>query len=222
MTIDTRRIAVAEIVRGRSRSPDRGVEASILFAGDGGVCPGARNPRAIVATMRVFLVVSILTLASPTPAARAEDGFHAGLNLRADNGAHPIRLIAGFDSEAVDVSLTLDPMVITDGQFDTDLLATARISEHGWGVIVGWRNTSIGILGGREYQEKLVLGIGAPLPLFGDLSVRTRWGFEAATVILKHGADLPPDWISFEQGRDFIDLINFGMYVTFECCHAVR
>lgn len=182
---------------------------------------GALEARAsLMMMMRVFLVVSILTLASSTRAAHADDGLHAGLNLRADNGAHPIRLTAGFDGGPLDLSLTLDPMVITDGQFDTDLLATVRVSDHGWGIIAGWRNTSIGILGGREYQEKLVLGIGAPLPLFGDLSVRMRWGFEAATVILKHGADLPPDWISFEQGRDFIDLINFGMYVTFECCHA--
>jgi hypothetical protein len=169
--------------------------------------------------MRVLVVVVILTL---TRAASADIAPHAGLNLRADSGAHPIRVIAGIDTGALDLSLTLDPMVITDGQFDTDLLTTTRITGSGWGVVVGWRNTAIAILGGREYQEKLVLGIGAPLPLFGDLSVRMRWTFEAATVVLKHGAGLPADWISFKQGRDFIDLINFGMSVTFECCHASR
>jgi hypothetical protein len=172
--------------------------------------------------MRALVVVAILTplalvkLAPPVIA----DGLHAGLNLRVDSGAHPIRVIAGFDAGALDVALTLDPMVITDGQFDTDLLATVRVTDGGWGVITGWRTTTIGILGGREYQEKLVLGLGAPLPLFGDLSVRMRWALEAATVIVKHGAGLPADWISFEQGRDFVDLINFGMYVTFECCNA--
>jgi hypothetical protein len=169
--------------------------------------------------MRVFLVVAILALVRP---ARADIGAHAGLNLRVDSGAHPIRVIAGIDSGAFDISLTLDPMVITDGQLDTDLLATTRITDGGWGIITGWRTTSIGLFGGREYQEKLVLGIGAPLPLFGDLSVRMRWAFEAATVIVKHGGDLPTDWISFEQGRDFVDLINFGMFVTFECCSADR
>jgi hypothetical protein len=173
--------------------------------------------------MRVLVVVAILVeVLARAPAARADIVPHAGLNLRADNGAHPLRVIAGIDGGAVDVSLTLDPMVITDGQLDTDLLATVKVTDGGWGIITGWRTTRIGILGGNEYQEKLVLGVGSPLPLFGDLSVRMRWGLEAATVIVKHGAGLPTDWISFQQGRDFVDLINFGMYVTFECCSAAQ
>lgn len=171
--------------------------------------------------MRLYFVVAILSLicfARPRHA-DADITGHAGLNLRADNGAHPIRVMAGFDTGALDLSLTLDPMVITDGQLDTDLLATWKVTDGGWGVITGFRNTRIGILGGQEYQEKLILGVGAPLPLLGD-SIRIRWGLEAAAVIVKHGADLPTDWISFSQGRDFVDLINFGMFVTFECCSA--
>jgi hypothetical protein len=169
--------------------------------------------------MKLFMVVAILSLARPV---HADVVGHAGLNLRPDNGAHQIRVIAGLDAGAIDLSLTLDPMVITDGQLDTDVLATLRLTDNGWGLITGFRNTRIGILGGNEFQEKLILGIGAPLPVFGDLSVRLRWGLEVATVIVKHGADLPTDWISFAQGRDFIDLINFGMYVTFECCGESR
>jgi hypothetical protein len=165
------------------------------------------------------MVVAILTLASP---AYADVAGHAGLNLRADNGAHQIRVMAGLDADVVDLSVTLDPMVITDGQLDTDVMATWKVTDGGWGILTGFRNTRIGILGGREFQEKLLLGVGSPLPLFGDLSVRMRWGLEAAVVIVKHGADLPADWISFEQGRDFVDLINFGMFVTFECCSATH
>jgi hypothetical protein len=171
--------------------------------------------------MRLYFVVailSLLSLARPRPA-DADITGHAGLNLRADNGAHQIRVMAGFDTGDFDLSLTLDPMVITDGQLDTDLLATWKVTDGGWGVITGFRNTRIGILGGQEYQEKLILGVGAPLPLLGD-AIRIRWGLEAAAVIVKHGADLPTDWIKFSQGRDFVDLINFGMYVTFECCSA--
>jgi hypothetical protein len=172
--------------------------------------------------MRLYIVVAILSLLTRERSVHADIAGHAGLNLRADNGAHPIRVIAGLDAGVVDLSLTLDPMVITDGQLDTDVLATWKVTDGGWGIITGFRNTRIGILGGREFQEKLLLGVGAPLPLFGDLSVRMRWGFEAGLVIVKHGADLPTDWISFEQGRDFVDLINFGMFVTFECCSATH
>src|ERR1044071_3201105 len=133
--------------------------------------------RATVLTMRLYSVIAILSLlcfARPRPA-DADITGHAGLNLRADNGAHQIRAMAGFDTGAFDLSLTLDPMVITDGQLDTDLLATWRVTDAGWGVITGFRNTRIGILGGQEYQEKLILGVGAPLPLLGD-SIRIRWG----------------------------------------------
>jgi hypothetical protein len=35
-------------------------------------------------------------------------------------------------------------------------------------------------------------------------------------VLVKHGAGLPSEWISFASGRDFVDLVNFGMFVTVE------
>jgi len=167
--------------------------------------------------MRAVLAVAVLAVAG---SARADADLHAGLSLRADSGAHSVRGTAGIDMGALDVSVTLDPMVAFDDQFDADLLTTTRLSDGGWGLIVGWRSTAIGILGGHQLQEKLVLGIGAPLPRIGSLPLRTRWAFEAATVVVKHGGGLPTDWISFQEGRDFVDLINFGMFVTIEFGNA--
>jgi hypothetical protein len=169
--------------------------------------------------MKWYIAVVVIALAAP---ARADTELHAGLNLRADSGAHPIRAIAGVDTGPLDLSLTIDPMVITDDQFDADLLTTTKLSDGGWGLMAGWRTTAIGIQGGRQLQEKLLLGISAPLPRFGGLPIRTRWAFEAAAVIVKHGGGLPTDTISFSEGRDFIDLINFGMFVTFEYSNAPR
>ena len=162
--------------------------------------------------MRAFIVVAILAVALP---ARADTIAHGGLNVRVGNSTHPLRLIAGLDTGDVDLSLTVDPMVISDGQLDTDLMATMKLTDPGWGVILGWRTTMIGILGGREFQEKLVLGVGAPLPQLSD-GIRMRFALEAAAVVVKHGGGLPTDWISFREGRDFVDLINFGMFITFE------
>jgi hypothetical protein len=169
--------------------------------------------------MTRLIVVAVVALAVP---AQADTAGHAGLNLRADSGAHPVRVTAGIDTGPVDVSLTLDPMVVFDDQFDADLLTTTKISDGGWGIVVGWRSTAIGIQGGRQLQEKLVLGIGAPLPRLASLPIRTRWTFEAATVLVKHGGGLPTDFISFAEGRDFVDLINFGMFITFEYGSADR
>lgn len=142
------------------------------------------------------------------------DSLHAGLNLRADPGTHPIRLNAGVELACWDINLVLDPMFWTDGQHDIDLYAVKRVSAGGWGVVGGWRTSAVSLLGGHQWQQKLLLGVGAPLPQLGAL--RWRWTFELATVIVKHGADLPSEWIGFAQGRDFIDLVNFGMFVTFE------
>src|ERR1043165_5338637 len=74
---------------GHVRCHSRCVEASTALG----------DHRANVLTMRLYFVVAILSflcLARPRPA-DADITGHAGLNLRAANGAHPIRVMAGFD-----------------------------------------------------------------------------------------------------------------------------
>lgn len=144
------------------------------------------------------------------------DSFHAGLNIRADPGTHPIRAQVGVEYGVLDTTLVLDPMYWTDGQHDIDLLLQWRLVPAGWNVLTGWRTTAIDLQGGTQFQQKLLLGFGAPLPFFGDLPLRAKWSLELAALVVKHGADLPTAWISFDSGRDFIDLLNFGMFVTFE------
>ncbi|HMG55749.1 MAG TPA: hypothetical protein VK601_19755 [Kofleriaceae bacterium] len=142
--------------------------------------------------------------------------LHAGVNLRADPGAHPFRLTGGIDTGVVDIAVTLDPMVVFDDQFDADLLTTTAISDAGWGVVAGWRSTAIAIPGGRRLREKAVVGISAPLPQIGSLPLRARWAVEVATEILEHGAGMATEWIAFSPGRDVLDQINLGMFLTIE------
>jgi hypothetical protein len=158
-----------------------------------------------------WLVVVVMLVGT----AHAEPTWHAGLNLRGDLGTHPIRIGGGAQIDRVDVSLVLDPMFWTDGQVDTDLLAFWAPCPRAWGLFGGWRTSSIGLLDGTQFQEKLLLGVGAPLPQLGH-HIRARFHFELSTVIVKHGGGLPSDWISFASGRDFIDLVNFGVFVSFE------
>ncbi len=159
------------------------------------------------------LVTAGIALAASTAA--AEPTYHGGLDLRAELGTHPIRVGGGVDFGAVDTLLVLDPMFWTDDQHDLDLLAFYE-GASGWGPLLGWRTTIIGIAGGSQKQQKLVLGVGAPLPRIGELPIRARWAFELTALVVKHGGDLPSQWISFASGRDFIDLLNFGMFVTVE------
>ena|SRR5688572_6119572 len=164
--------------------------------------------------MRAIAIVIVLGFLRPPTA--VADGWHAGLDLRVDQGAHPIRTGIGIERGRHDLTLVLDPMFWTDGQHDIDALAYWKLSSAGWGFLYGWRTTAISLMGGHQFQEKLLLGIGAPLPFFGHLPLRARWSFELASLVVKHGAGLPRQWISFDEGRDFIDLLNFGMFVTIE------
>lgn len=148
------------------------------------------------------------------PASVHATPWHAGLNVRGDLGTHPIRVGGGVELGSVDTMLVLDPMFWTDGQHDIDALAFWSPCSS-WGLLAGWRTSTIGLLDGTQFQQKLVLGVGAPLPRLGK-HIRTRFAFELSTLVVKHGADLPSDWISFASGRHFIDLVNFGMFVTIE------
>jgi hypothetical protein len=160
--------------------------------------------------MRVLLVLVLLGAT-----ARA-DGWHAGVNLRVDQGTHAIRAGGGVTLGNHDLTLVVDPMYFLDAQHDLDLLAYYKVASAGWAVLYGWRTTAIGIADGHQLQQKLLLGIGAPLPFFGDLPLRARWSLELTSLVVKHGAGLPTQWITFDPGRDFIDLFNFGMFVTVE------
>lgn len=155
------------------------------------------------------------TATTATPAAPTPFDLHVGLNLRTDLGVHPLRLDGGVRYGAFDVVLVLDPMVITDGQASTDLLLQLR-SDVGIAGIAGWRLTTVGIADGTQFQENLLLGVGMDLPSFFGGALRGQWGLELAMMLIKHGADLPSEVISFESGRHYIDLVNFAMFARFE------
>ncbi len=159
-------------------------------------------------------IAAVIVIGALTASAGADPTqWSTGLNVRADLGTHPIRAGGGLERGPLDVALVLDPMFWTDGQHDIDLLTSWHPCDT-WGGIAGWRVSTIGLAGGDQFQEKLVLGVSAHLPSIAW--VRVRWAFELAAVVVKHGGDLPTDWISFESGRDYIDLLNFGMFVRFD------
>ena len=66
------------------------------------------------------------------PALAHADSWHAGLDLRADPGAHPVRACGGYEHGVLDATLVLDPMALTDGQHDIDLYTHYKLSRAGW------------------------------------------------------------------------------------------
>lgn len=139
--------------------------------------------------------------------------FHMGVNLRTDIGTHPFRFDFGIRTQAVDVTLVLDPMLMIDGQHDADLLV-ARNSD--WSPFAGYRLTTIALANATHKQHKLLVGLVANLPKIGKGTIAGQLGLEMSTLIAKHGAGLPTESLFASNGRDFIDLINFGMFLRFE------
>ena len=83
--------------------------------------------------MRLYFVVAILSLlclARPRPA-DADIAGHAGLNLRADNGAHQIRVMAQYADDAV---AGIDQLLAIAPPDDLERLAVAFASFylHAW------------------------------------------------------------------------------------------
>ncbi|MEZ4365035.1 MAG: hypothetical protein R2939_01965 [Kofleriaceae bacterium] len=161
---------------------------------------------------RARSLVLAVALGCGTAAAARADG-NLGLELRADQSTHPLRISGTARTGGLAGTLVVDPMVVFDGQHDLDLRGAWTRCPDGWGPVLGWRTTAIGIADGHQLQHKLLVGLTAALPrptrrLAAQLTV------ELATVIVKHGAGLPSEWISFASGRDYVDLLNFGVAIT--------
>ncbi|MDQ3341283.1 MAG: hypothetical protein M4D80_39515 [Myxococcota bacterium] len=154
--------------------------------------------------------VVVVVVAMVVASGRAEaDEWHAGLNLRSELGTHPIRIDGGVRLGRLDLIAVLDPMFWTDGENDIDLIAAWRVGN--FAVFGGWRPASIAMATGRQFQHAVLVGAFAPLPKLGPLAL--TWGLEIATVIVKHGGELPSDVISFDSSADVGDNVNVSMFL---------
>ncbi len=162
---------------------------------------------------------------SPTPAhaerARADSeprDWCAGVNLRTDFGTHPLRLGGGVRFGHLSTVVAVDPMVLSDGEHDLDLLAEWLLASSGWAVLAGWRASSIDLHQGRQWQEKAVIGFSAALPSLVGGRIRGRLGLELTALVVKHGGGLPTDFISLgtRTRGGLEDRLHFGLFVRFE------
>lgn len=190
--------------------------------------PSPRSPRAkttqllqLCATLGALLSITLIspTRAHAASAPRVDElsphALELGLNLRTELGAHPLRLDLGWRYKRADLVLVLDPMFWTDGLSTTDLLLSWRF-DSGIQPLGGWRMATVALPTGTQLHQSLVLGVGLALPSFLNHRLQGQWGFELATMIVKHGAGLPSSTLSFGSARDYIDPINFGMFVRFD------
>ena len=165
-----------------------------------------------------ILLAPSLAHSEPARADVAPRDWHAGVNLRTDFGAHLLRLGGGVRFGRLSTIVVVDPLVLSDGEHDLDLLAEWLFVPGGWALLAGWRASSIGLYEGRQWQEKAVLGVGAGLPPLGGGRIRGRLGLEVAALIVKHGGGLPTDVITLSTRTKggLEDRVHLGLFVRFE------
>ena len=151
------------------------------------------------------------------PAAPAESQalglrLTGGLNIRTDYGVHSTRLDFGVRYQDYELDLVLDRMFWTNGQAHTDLLLQWH-NEAGFSGFGGYRLSLIPLLDGPQSQHNLLLGCAADLPQFFGGLLRGQAGFELAMTLVKAGGGLPAEYISFESGRSYIDLVNMALFI---------
>lgn len=135
-----------------------------------------------------------------------------GLNIRTDFGVHSTRLDFGARYQDFELDLVLDPMFWTNGQLHTDLLLQWH-STYGFSGFTGYRLSMIPLLDGSQAQNVLLLGLCADLPRFFGGLVQGQAGLELAMTMVKSGGGLPAEYISFESGRSYIDLVNMALFI---------
>lgn len=183
--------------------------------------PSPITPRTLAICLLIgslLLVGSSAASALTPPGSRDAPGsksFNAGLNLRTDLGAHPLRVDLGFRTRRTDYLLVLDPMFWTDGQSSTDFIFGWRFANRVQ-PIAGWRLNTIKLPESRQFQQNLLLGVALDLPSFWRDRLRGQWGFEMAMTLFKHGGGVPTETISFASARSYLDLVNFGMFARFD------
>lgn len=167
--------------------------------------------------MATWALGALLAAVALVPARAAADepprAWHAGLALRSDLGTHFARLAGGVRRGGWDLTLVLDPLVATDDVHELDLLAEPRVGA-GWALLAGARVSSIGLAGGRHWQDKLLLGISGELPALASGRVRGRFGLELATLVVKHGGGAGADWLALD--RAWSDHFQLGLFARME------
>lgn len=144
-----------------------------------------------------------------TGRAAADPAVRAGLELRTDLRAHPVRLPLSVHLERVDLTLVLDPLVIADGEHDADVTVEWRRRASRTAALFGWRTSALAVAGGIHWQQRSLVGVTTHLGRWRWLDA--QFGAEAALLWVRHGAATETTWIGAD--RAIADHLRFGMFV---------
>lgn len=138
-----------------------------------------------------------------------------GLQLRADPGIHQARLHGGVRTERFDATLVVDPLYLTDGEHDLDLVVGWRASpaHPAWAIGGGWRMVTFDLPTGTRVHQNLLASATATLPCLVR-GVRAEVGFEVAFVVVQHGGGFDAE--IFPTDDRVLDVIQPSIYLRIE------
>jgi hypothetical protein len=141
--------------------------------------------------------------------------LHFGIEARPDLWRHPLRTALGVQLGRFDLSVVTDPGVLIDGKSDVDLLLGWWIAPRAWQLAIGYRNSSMPIAGGRRFDEALLLGLDAAMPLVSGKHVRATFGLLLVADLVRHGGGVPTHTIP-TRIPDLADYLSVGFNARFE------
>jgi hypothetical protein len=139
----------------------------------------------------------------------------AGIQLRSDPGVHQARVHGGVRAGAIEATLVLDPLYLTDGEHDLDAVVGWRPSaaHPAWAVTGGWRLVTFDLGAGTRVHQHVLVGASVTLPCLVR-GVRAELGLELAFVAAQHGAGLGTEW--FPTDDRVLDVIQPAMSLRIE------
>jgi hypothetical protein len=164
------------------------------------------------------IILGLFVLAAFAVPALADDALHLGIEGRTDLGTHHNRFPLGFRTNNLDTTLVLDPLVVLDGQHDSDLLVEYYFGPR-IGLLTGYRWSAIAVDSGLHHQHRTLIGATAVGPSFFDDQMTTKFSFELATLWVKHGGGVDTNWISAD--RNLLDSFSLGLFVRIEYAHLL-
>jgi hypothetical protein len=189
--------------------------SSLLAPSASAPAPGVASAPAPSATSATSVVDTAAPAASPSRTETPSRRIHFGLEARADLWRHPLRSVVGVEAGRFDLSLVTDPGIFVDGKSDVDLLLGWWVAPRAWQLSIGYRNSSMPIAGGRRFDEALLLGLDAAMPLLSGKHVRATFGLLVVADLVRHGGDVPVHTIP-TRIADLADYVSIGFNARFE------
>ena len=161
------------------------------------------------------IVVMCVTATGASAETAVERALHVGLQLTSDTDTSRARVGGGVRFGGVKLAAVVDVPMLS-GNDTVDAIVEVGPGSRAWSLLAGWRVCAISIDRGTQWQEVLLVGASGRLPALFDGRIQPSFGGELAFTVVRHGAMLETDWISFASQRHALDTISANLFLRID------